>query len=150
MFTMADLLTEQPFFAGMRPEHIERLSYYARRSVFRAGARIFNEGGHATRCWLIRDGAVELDAHVPGRPDVVIDTLGPGAVLGWSWLFPPYRWQFGAIATEPTLTIEFPGAELRQLSAADPVLGYELSTRLMRVVVDRLQATRIRLVDVAA
>ena len=147
MITMADLLTEQPFFAGMRPAHIERLSYYARRSVFKAGARVFNEGGHATRCWIIRDGAVRLDARVPGRPDIAIETLGPGAVLGWSWLFPPHTWQFGAVAIEPTLTIEFPAAELRQLCAADPVLGYDLTTRLMGVVVHRLQATRARLIE---
>lgn len=146
MLTMADLLTEQPFFADMRPLHIERLSYYARRSVFRADTRIFPEGGHATRCWIIRDGAVRLDARVPDGTDVAIESLGPGAVLGWSWLFPPYTWQFGAVATEPTLTIEFPGAELRQLCAADAVLGYELTTRLMSVVVQRLQATRARLV----
>jgi CRP/FNR family transcriptional regulator, cyclic AMP receptor protein len=146
MITMADLLTEQPFFAGMRPLHIERLSYFARRGVFRAGARIFTEGGNATRCWIIRDGAVRLDAHVPGRPDVAIETLGPTDVLGWSWLFAPYTWHFGAVATEPTLTIEFPAAELRQLCAGDPVLGYELTSRFMRVVVVRLQATRTRLV----
>jgi CRP-like cAMP-binding protein len=148
MITMADLLTEQPFFAGMRPAHIDRLSYYARRSVFRAGARVFSEGGHASRCWIIRDGAVRLDAHVPGRPDVAIETLGPGAVLGWSWLFPPFTWQFGAVATEPTLAIEFPGTELRELCAADPVLGYDLTSRLMTVVVQRLQAARTRLAGI--
>ena len=147
MITMADLITEQPFFAGMRPLHLERLSYYARRSAYRAGARIFNEGAHANRCWIIRDGAVRLDAHVPGGPDMAIETLGPGAVLGWSWLFPPYTWQFGAVATEPTLSIEFAGAELRQLCAADPELGYELTRRLMNVVVQRLQATRTRLIS---
>jgi CRP-like cAMP-binding protein len=148
MITMADLLTEQPFFAGMRPVHLERLSYYARRGVFRAGARIFTEGGHANRFWIIREGEVRLDARVPDRPDVAVEWLGPGSVLGWSWLFPPHTWQFGAVATEPTLAIEFPGAELRQLCAADPVLGYELTTRLMGVVVHRLQATRNRLVGV--
>jgi CRP/FNR family transcriptional regulator, cyclic AMP receptor protein len=147
MVTMADLITEQQFFAGMRPRHLERLSYYARRSVYRGGARIFSEGAHANRCWIIRDGAVRLDAHVPGGPDVAIETLGPGAVLGWSWLFPPYTWQFSAVATDPTLAIEFPGAELRQLSAADPELGYELTSRLIGVVVERLQATRARLIN---
>jgi CRP/FNR family transcriptional regulator, cyclic AMP receptor protein len=147
MITMADLITEQPFFAGLRPRHVERLSHYARRGVYRGGARIFNEGAHANRCWIIRDGEVRLDAHVPGRPDIAIETLGRGAVLGWSWLFPPYTWKFGAVATEPTLAIEFAGADLRQLCAADAELGYELTTRLMSVVVERLQATRARLVS---
>jgi CRP/FNR family transcriptional regulator, cyclic AMP receptor protein len=148
MITMADLLSEQPFFAGVRPAHLDRLSYYARRSVFRAGARIFTEGGHANRFWIIRDGEVRLDAHVPGRPDVAIESIGPGAVLGWSWLFPPYTWQFSAIAVQPTLTIEFTGTDLRQLSGGEPELGYELTRRLMAVVVERLQATRTRLVGV--
>jgi len=147
MITMADLITEQPFFAGMRPRHLERLSYYARRSVYHGGTRIFTEGARANRCWIIRDGAVRLDAHVPGGPDVSIETLGPGSVLGWSWLNPPYTWQFTAVATEPTLTIEFPGTELRQLCAADAELGYELTRRLIGVVVDRLQATRGRIVS---
>jgi CRP-like cAMP-binding protein len=147
MITMADLITEQPFFAGMRPVHLERLSYYARRSVFHGGARVFSEGGHANRCWIIREGEVRLDARLPDGSEVVIETLGPGAVLGWSWLFPPYAWHYGAVATEPTLTIEFPGAELRKLCAGDPELGYELTRRLMSVVVERLQATRARLVN---
>jgi CRP-like cAMP-binding protein len=147
MITMADLITEQPFFAGMRPIHLERMSYYARRSVFRAGARIFSEGAHANRCWIIREGEIRLDARLPDGSDVAIETLGPGSVLGWSWLFPPYTWQYGAVATEATLTIEFPGAELRQLCAGDPELGYELTRRLMSVVVERLQATRARLVN---
>ena len=147
MITMVDLLAEQPFFAGMRAAHLERLSYYARRSVFRADARIFTEGGNANRCWVIREGEVRLDAHLPSRPDAAIETLGPGAVLGWSWLFPPYRWQFGAVAVEPTLTVEFSGTDLRQLCAGDPELGYELTRRLIGVVVERLQATRARLIS---
>jgi CRP-like cAMP-binding protein len=145
MITMADLLSEQPFFAGMRPAHLERLSYYARRSVFRGGARVFAEGGHAERCWIIRDGEVQLYAHVPGKQDIAIESLGPGAVLGWSWLFPPYVWQFSAVAVRPTLTIEFTGTDLRRLCSGDPELGYELTRRLIGVVVERLQTTRARL-----
>jgi CRP/FNR family cyclic AMP-dependent transcriptional regulator len=147
MMTVSALLTEQPFFAGMRPIHLERLSFYARRGVFRPGARVFNEGGHADRFWVIREGRVELDTHVPGRPDTVVEALGPGSVLGWSWLFAPYTWHFGAVATEPTLTIDLDAAGVRRLCEHDPEIGYELTTRFMAVVVERLQATRTRLLD---
>ncbi|GAA0937343.1 cyclic nucleotide-binding domain-containing protein [Virgisporangium aurantiacum] len=148
MQTMAELLAQQPFLAGMRPAHLERVSVYAHRSVFRAGARIFHEGGHATRCWIIRDGEVELDTTVPGHGTVTIEKLGPGpgAVLGWSWLFPPQTWHFGAVATEPVLTIEFKAPELLRLCEGDPQIGYELTRRFMAVVVDRLQTTRARLI----
>jgi CRP-like cAMP-binding protein len=148
MVTMAALLAEQPFFGGMRPIHLERLSYYAKRSVFHAGTRIFNEGGHADRFWVIRDGRVQLDTHLPGRPDAVIDTLGPGTVLGWSWLFPPHTWHFGALAMEPTLTVELEAPGVQRLCQGDPEIGYELTRRFMAIVVERLQATRVRLIDV--
>jgi CRP/FNR family cyclic AMP-dependent transcriptional regulator len=148
MITMTGLLAEQPFFAGMRPIHLERLSSYARRSVLRTGAKIFTEGGTASRFWIIREGLVEISTHLPARRDAVIETLGAGSVLGWSWMFPPYAWHFSAVAVEPTLAIEFRARELLRLCDGDAELGYELTKRLMAVLVERLQATRSRLIQV--
>ncbi|MEU7872105.1 cyclic nucleotide-binding domain-containing protein [Dactylosporangium sp. NPDC049140] len=147
MITTVDLLAAHPFLAGLPAEQIEQLSRWARRAPFRAGTRIFEENGDARRWWLIREGTVSLRTQVPGRGEVVIETLGPGSVLGWSWLFPPYRWHFGAEAVSPVLSIAFDGAGVRALCGADPVLGYELTTRFMAVVVERMQATRMRLLD---
>ena len=147
MITTAALLAGQGFFAGMRPVHLERLSYYAHRSVFRAGQRVFDEGGRADRFWVIREGLVQIDSHLPGRPDITIDTLGPGSVLGWSWLFPPHTWHYGALAVEPTLTVELDGPGVARLCEGDPEIGYEVTRRFLPVLVERLQATRGRLVD---
>jgi CRP/FNR family transcriptional regulator, cyclic AMP receptor protein len=140
-----DLLAAHPFLAGLDEKSLARLATWARRAPFHAGSRVFSEGGRADRFWLIRDGKVRLDAAVPGRGDVEIDLLGPDTALGWSWLFAPYRWHFGAVAVEPTLTVELDGAGVRQLCVADPAFGYDLTQRFMRVVVERLQATRARL-----
>jgi CRP/FNR family cyclic AMP-dependent transcriptional regulator len=147
MITAQDLLAAHPFLDGLTPDQLERLASFAHRSQFHPGVRVFSEGGRADRFWLIRDGHVTLDAHVPGRGEVVIETLGPGTVLGWSSLFPPYRWHFGATAIEPTLTVELDGAGMRRMCDMDPVLGYELTRRFIEVVVERLQATRVRLLD---
>jgi CRP-like cAMP-binding protein len=147
MMTHADLLADQTFLAGLRPMYIERLSYYAKRSMFRPGQRVFSEGGRADRFWIIRDGLVRLDTHLPGRDDATVETLGANAVLGWSWLFPPYTWHFGAVAVQQSLTVEFDGPGVLHLCQQDPELGYELMRRFMPVVVDRLQATRTRLAD---
>jgi CRP-like cAMP-binding protein len=143
--TTYDLLAAHPFLDGMPAELLEQLAPWGRRSMFHAGARVFSEGGRAERCWLIRDGRVALDAQVPGRGQVVVETLGPGSVLGWSWLSPPYRWHLGATAVEQTLTVELDGPGLRRLCDQDPRMGYELYRRFLDVVVDRLQATRRRL-----
>jgi CRP/FNR family transcriptional regulator, cyclic AMP receptor protein len=147
MMTHADLLTEQTFLTGLRPIHIERLSYYAKRAVFRPGQRIFSEGSRADRFWIIRDGLVHLDTNVPGQGQVVVETLSAGAVLGWSWLFPPHTWHFGAVAAQQCLAVEFDGPGVLEVCQRDPELGYELTRRFLPVVVDRLQATRTRLLD---
>jgi CRP-like cAMP-binding protein len=145
--TTYDLLTGHPFLDGLDREQLERLAPWGTRSSFHAGARLFSEDGKAERFWLIRDGQVALDIHVPGRGDVLIETLGAGTVLGWSWLFPPYRWHLGATTVSQTLTVEFDAAGVRRLCADDPVIGSELYRRFITVVVDRLQATRMRLLD---
>jgi CRP/FNR family cyclic AMP-dependent transcriptional regulator len=147
METAYDMLAAQPFLAGLPDHHLERLSYLTSRSVFHTGNRVFSEGSRADRFWLITRGKVNLDTHVPGRGDVVVETIGAGSVLGWSWLFPPYRWHFGAVAVETTFALGLDGAGVRRLCEQDHQLGYELTGRFMEVVVERLQATRMRLLD---
>jgi CRP-like cAMP-binding protein len=148
--TTYELLAAHPFLDGLTREQVERLVPWAHRQVFRAGARVFPEGGKADRFWLIRDGRVALDTRLPGGGSVVVETLGAGAVLGWSWLFPPYRWHLGATAMEQTLTVALDGTGVRELCAEDTRIGHELYRRFIQVVVDRLQATRMRLLDLYA
>jgi CRP-like cAMP-binding protein len=147
MMTTLDLLATHPFFEGVPGPWLERLSYQGRRAVHHTGHRFFHEGRRADRFWLVRDGRVALEYNVPGRGDIVIEHLGPGSVLGWSWMFPPYRWHFGAVAAEQTLSIELDGAGVRRLCDEDPALGYELTRRFSAVLIDRLQAARMRLID---
>ncbi|MGW3151368.1 Crp/Fnr family transcriptional regulator [Streptomyces sp. NPDC001177] len=119
--------------------------------AFPAGARLFDEGGEADRFWLLRRGEVALDICVPGRqPEALIETLGAGQLLGWSWICPPYRWHLGARAVTAVEATEFPATDVLALCAADPELGYALMRRFTGVVAERLQATRIRLLDLYA
>jgi CRP-like cAMP-binding protein len=148
--TTYDLLAAHPFLAGMTSKQIDRMSMWGHSALFHAGSRIFDEGGRADRCWLIIEGAVRLDTHLPEHGDVTVETLGPGTVLGWSWMFPPYRWHFAATATRLTHTVVLDGPGVRRLCEEDPVLGYELTRRFMQVVVDRLQQTRQRMLDAYA
>jgi CRP/FNR family transcriptional regulator, cyclic AMP receptor protein len=141
------ILAGQPFLSGLHDRDLVRLSQMASPFVFNAGSRVFSEGGPADQFWLISTGRVDLDTYVPGRGDVIVETIGPGSVLGWSWMFPPYRWHFGAVATETTIGVSLDAAGVRRLCEQDHELGYELTSRFMPVVVERLQATRMRLLD---
>ena len=147
MITAYDLLAAHPFLAGVPSRYLERLAHYSHRAPLHADVRIFSEGGRADAFYLLRDGAVNLVTHLPGRGEVVVETIGPGQVLGWSWLFPPYRWHFTAITAEPVLAIAFDGPGVRALCEAEPALGYDLTKRFIGVVVERMQATRMRMLD---
>jgi CRP/FNR family transcriptional regulator, cyclic AMP receptor protein len=139
-------LAAQPFLRGMPSGDLETLAAAASDVRFAAGHRIFTDGEYAARFWLIQSGHVTLDMHVPGEGPVVIDSIGIGELLGCSWLFPPYRWAFGAVCVRPVEAFEFDAAEVRDRCAADPEFGHELMQRLIRVLAARLQSTRNRLI----
>jgi hypothetical protein len=91
---------------------------------------------------------VAVELHHPPRGTALIETIEAGEVLGWSWLFPPYRWHFDARALLPVRATAFDGRCLRGKCADDRDLGYELMSRFAQILIDRLQWTRLRLLDV--
>jgi len=143
----AGALASHPFLHGMSHDQLGLLAEAASDVTFPARHRLFEDGGNATRFWLIQSGHVSLDLHVPGEGPVVIDTIGMGELLGWSWLFPPFKWAFGAVAATTVEAFEFDAPAVREACVADPGLGYELNQRITRVLAKRLQATRIRLIS---
>jgi CRP/FNR family cyclic AMP-dependent transcriptional regulator len=142
----AAALSAHPFLHGMPADQLGVLAAAARDVKFSAGHRLFEDGSNATRFWLIQSGHVSLDLHIPGEGPVVIETIGMGELLGWSWLFPPYKWAFGAVAATAVEAFEFDAPAVRECCAAEPGLGYELNQRITRVLAKRLQATRIRMI----
>ncbi|WP_329092531.1 cyclic nucleotide-binding domain-containing protein [Actinomadura citrea] len=145
-----DALAGERFFAGMPGRHRAALAATARAVDVPSGHRFFEEGWVAGHFWLLRSGTVALDLQVPGRGAVVVETLPASSVLGWSWMFPPHIWRFGAVSMEPARTLRFDGAEVRELCAADLRLGYDLTLRFAAVLLDRLEATRVRVLDLYA
>jgi CRP-like cAMP-binding protein len=135
---------------ALEPVHRERLIHLAREVSFDAGARLFEEGRHADHFWIVRTGTVALDLHVPGRRPAVIETLGHGELVGWSWHFPPYIWQLGAEAMSPVRAWEFDAEAVRALCAGDPDFGRAVAVWVGRVVAQRLHASRVRLLDLYA
>jgi CRP/FNR family cyclic AMP-dependent transcriptional regulator len=146
----AAALATHPFLSGTSRHHLTVLAEAASDVVFPAGRRLFEDGGNARHFWLIQSGHVALDLDVPGQGRVRIATVGMGELLGWSWLFPPFKWAFGAVAAAPVEAFEFDGPAVRACCAADPALGYELTKLLTRVIANRLQATRIKLISASA
>jgi CRP-like cAMP-binding protein len=147
---LEDLLAETPFFKDLDPAYRSMLAGCGVNVVFRAGEFLFRENEPAERFYLIRAGKVALEIAVPGRGPMIIQTVQEGEVLGWSWLVPPYRMQYDARAVELTRAIAFDGACIRTKCEQDPKLGYEFFKRFSVLIVQRLAALRLQLLDVYA
>ncbi|HYM46316.1 MAG TPA: cyclic nucleotide-binding domain-containing protein [Solirubrobacteraceae bacterium] len=148
MQTLDELIAHSPVFAGLPAAHLELIAGCGINERFEAGSYLFREGHAADRFYLIREGSIALEVDIPGHGRRVLETLGQGEVVGWSWLFAPYRWQFDGRAAHATHVIAFDGACLRGKCDSDHELGYELMRRFAASMVERLQATRLQLLDV--
>jgi CRP/FNR family cyclic AMP-dependent transcriptional regulator len=146
--TLDTVIAESPVFSGLTQEQLEFIAGCAQNVHFDAGQKIAEQGDPEDSFYLIRVGEVALDIDVPNRNPVRVDTVEPGQVLGWSWLIPPYRWNYDVTAMELVRAVSFDGACIRDKCATDPALGYDLLTRFAQVIVGRLQATRLRLIDI--
>lgn len=147
MKNIDELIATHSFGAGLTREHLALVAPCAINVSLEPGAMLCVEGVSADTFYLLRRGHVSIEVHEAARGPIVIETVGPGDVVGWSWLVPPYRWTFDARALEPVGAIAFDGACLRTKSLEDPSLGFALLSRVAEELLRRLQATRVRLLD---
>ncbi len=148
METLEHLLLGHPFLAGLDPALGRMLAGCARNLRLAPGDFLFREGVVADEFYLIREGRVVLELHVPGRAALAIATIGDGDIVGVSWLVAPQRWAFDARAAADTRVFGLDAGCLRDKCEADHHLGYEMMKRILPVMVRRMQAARQQLLDV--
>jgi CRP-like cAMP-binding protein len=150
MQTLEPLLARHPFLADLDAEHIKLLVGCASNMVFNPGDYLSKEGDDADLFYFLRDGKVMVEIYSPLSGPIVVQTLDGDEILGWSWLVPPYRWRFDARAIEITRAIVIDGKCLREKCENDHNLGYEMMKRFAGIIADRLEATRLQLLDIYA
>jgi CRP-like cAMP-binding protein len=148
METLEPILAAHPFLKGLEPDHLKLITGCASNVVFQPGQFIFREGEEANQFYIVREGKVVIETYSPVKGPIPIHTRQKGEVLGWSWLVPPYRWHFDARALELTRAIALDGKCLRQKCEDDHDFGYEIMKRFAFVIAERLEATRLQLLDV--
>jgi CRP/FNR family cyclic AMP-dependent transcriptional regulator len=148
VLTTADIIAGSGVFAGLDDKHLALVTGCAWLHHLEEGRPVFEMGQPADTFYLLRGGRVALQVTAPGRGAIVVQTLREGDTLGWSWLFPPYRWQLDAVALEPTPVVAFDGACLRTKCEEDHELGYQLMKRFSQLMLRALIATRVQLLDV--
>lgn len=134
-------VAEHPFTKGMSPAHLRILTECAMFTQFQSGQIIFHKGEIANRFYLIQRGRVSIETPANEQGIITVQTVGPGDVLGWSWLFAPYYWHFNACSLEQTEAIFFYGTRLREGCEQDRDFGYQLMRRVTAILIQRLQVT---------
>ncbi len=145
---LSEIMRQHPFLAGLSFEHMQTLIGCASNVRFADDSTIIQEGQVANKFYLIRSGRVALQMDVPGKEPLRIQTVGPGEILGWSWLISPFRWHFSGVVVLETRAIALDGECLRNKCEKDPTFGYEMLKRLSRVMERRIDATRLQLIDI--
>jgi len=135
-------LARHPFLSGLDRRFLPQLGRLASHKKFEGQQMIFHEGRPANELYLICQGKIGIETALLGMGELVVQTLGAGDVVGWSWLLPPYEYHYSARALEPTEVIAMDGKALRGQCESDHDLGYELMKRFALVIVQRLAATR--------
>ena len=142
-----NIVKGHPFFKGMEKEYVNELVGCATNAQFKPGENIFHHAEQANHFYIITAGRVAVEIESADRGAITIQTVEPGSVLGWSWLFPPYVWHYDARSTEATDTIAFDARCLVGKCESNPALGYDLMKRFSGVLTERLQATHLQLMD---
>jgi CRP-like cAMP-binding protein len=146
--TVRDYLYSISFFEGMEEHHIELISGCGKLVSIKQGEFLLKEGDKAEVFYFIREGEASVESYIPGQGAKSMMSVGKGGIVGYSWLFEPYRVSFDVRATSDIRAIQMDGACLRGKSERDHELGYHLMKRITQVVLSRLQASRRQVVDV--
>lgn len=145
-----DALAGQAHLADLPGADLDVLAGCGREVVLADGELLGREGAVADAWFVVRSGRVGLEAHVPGAGSIRFLTVGPGELVGWSWMVPPHRWTTDARAVGEVHAVALDGACLRRHCAEDPALGERLALRIAQVVAERLAAARLQLLDLYA
>ncbi len=142
-----DLLAGVALFAGASDADLDRVVAWAEEAKFAEGDRLFRAGEPADRLHVLVEGRVALSIHAPGRGDLVVETLGPGDVVGVSWALPYERWDLDARALTDVAALAIDAAPLRSVMDAEDSLGRVVRLGITGLLGERLHATRLRLID---
>ncbi len=142
-----EYLTAHEFFAGLNQDFVDVLAEFATERHMAEGEVLFQQGAAADRFYLVLKGRVSVQVPALVGPPLELQVLGEDQILGWSWLIPPYRWNFNARAVEDSDVIEFDGSAILARCEKDPGFGYELLKRFTGLMSERLEAARQKMMD---
>ena len=146
--SIKEVISNQPFFKGLDDQYLQLFAGCASNKRFIEGEFLLKENQPSTQFFIIKEGKVVIELFSGNKGTIRIQTLSDGDLVGWTWLFPPYKNQFDAMALTPTKVIAFEGNCLQKKCKDDYKFGYEMLSRVTAVIIERLRNTRLQLIDI--
>jgi CRP-like cAMP-binding protein len=131
---------------GFQPQDVQRLATRGNEMRFEPDQLIFQQGERSTNFYLIVSGRIALES-IGGEQVIPVMTLNEGEEMGWSALFSNGLTHFQARAISLVHVIAFDGQKLHEECEQDAAFGYVMMKRLLEIVTERLDATRMQLLD---
>lgn len=140
-------LPQVDFFKELSPRLIDVLLKDAFEINFQSGQFIFHRDEPADHFYIVLRGRVAVGIYPEKQGPKKIQTIGEGELLGWSWIIPPHRWRFDAMAQVPTRLLVLEGKRVRVECEKDRELGHEILKRVTYALAGRLEGARLQLLD---
>jgi transcriptional regulator with PAS, ATPase and Fis domain len=104
---------------------------------------LFSVGQSAESLYLVLAGEIDLRESLT-EGGQTLQTIHPGELLGCSWLVPPHRWRFDAIARTDVRLAVLDGIQLRRRCQSDHDVGFRMMSAISDLMAQRLEAARHR------
>lgn len=142
MLEILETFNSHPFL-GRLPAR-DRMTLIAGAQPFRLrpGEILGVAGTRADAFFLVQSGEVAVCTLQEGHGELLVQTIGPGEVVGWSWLVEPYVWEFTCQALNEVQGVKFDAWWLRNLCERDHEIGFHVLKHLVQVMGRRLTSMR--------
>jgi hypothetical protein len=128
------LLRQVPMFAELAPDHLEEIAAVVVERHFAPGGDLCKEGDAGDAVYLLVKGKVKVftGGGSDGRPERVMNELGPGACIGEMAVFDAAPRSATVRALERTRSLTLPGDDFKGLLNQRPEMSQVIIAELVR------------------
>jgi signal transduction histidine kinase len=146
MTVTAKILRQFEIFKEFSDEELVKMAALCREECYPNGVKLFTEGAPAEKLYLVLEGKISLEKRIQlGRSDssrhATVSIRGPGQLVGWTSLVPPYIYAFSAVCLGPSNLLAIDGHDMRTFMTQNPEAGLKFMERIAVLIRERMEAT---------
>jgi len=162
-----ELFQNFPIFSDIPQEHASEIARHGEIMEFESNDTVFHDGENACELYGLLDGEIELSFLVKEKllktniqfeeyiqthietieKQIVVDSIEPGEIFGWSSLVKPNRFSATAKCSKPARIFSLPADKLKLYFEQNPQIGFVFMEHLTEVISHRLKNRTNKLIE---